>query len=394
MRQRLTRRRSSATPAFRRSRARAAPTPDEVAPQAPDGLLFAGMRRTLGVVLERLNQNSRRIVGVWRRLLRHLDASNDGSATLASLDLAACYRHLSLGGRRGTAAGDEAYRLAVERGTRTLLRAGVPEDHAIAAIALYLEACLRYLERPAETRALIRLTSATQGLVAAGYCEERVAGLRRLDDRERQKLSGDLHDEVGADLVVLKLYVEMIAVELEKVGAAPVGPKLQEALALIAHAIESVRRLTLDLGPAFLDALGFLPALRGFVRQFSLRTGIKVQLEEADAPISMPVSHETALYRVLRGALSNVAKHSTARHVRVSLDGGADVFVMTVEDDGKGFDVRAQAPDHTVGLAAMRERIRGLRGRLSVESWVALKRGEKSGTRIEVRLPLRRRTAA
>jgi two-component system NarL family sensor kinase len=185
----------------------------------------------------------------------------------------------------------------------------------------------------------------------------------------------------------------MIAVELEQ-GGAGVGPKLQEALALIAHAIESVRRLTLDLGPAFLDAVGFLPALRGFVRQFSQRTGIKVELEETDAPISLPPSHETALYRVVRGALSNVAKHSSARHAQVSLASEADVLVMTVEDDGRGFDVRAQDPEHSVGLSAMRERIRGLRGRLKVESWTSLRRGDRSGTRIEVRLPLRRKAAA
>jgi signal transduction histidine kinase len=221
-----------------------------------------------------------------------------------------------------------------------------------------------------------------------------MAGLRGLDDRERQKLSGDLHDEVGADLIVLKLYIEMIALELAKGSVAPVGPKLQEALVLIAHAIDSVRRLTLDLGPAFLDSLGFLPALRSFVRQFSLRTGIKVELDEKDAPASMPASHETTLYRVLRGALSNVAKHSKARHVTVTLRGKGDVFVMVVEDDGKGFDVRAQRPERSFGFTAMRERVRGLRGRLHVRSRSAVRRGEKSGTRIEVRLPLRKGPAA
>jgi len=307
------------------------------------------------------------------------------------MDLAACYRFLSLSGRAGTASGDDAYRLAIERAARTLMRAGVPEGHAIAAVALYLEACLGSLDCPADARALVRLTAATQRLVAAGYGEERVAGLRRLDDRERQKISGNLHDEIGADLIVLKLYIEMITLELAKGSAAPVGPKLQEALALIAHAIESVRRLALDLGPACLDSLGFLPALRSFVRQFSLRTGIKVEIGAKAPPVSMPASHETALYRVLRGALSNVAKHSKARHVTVTLRSVGDAFVMIVEDDGRGFDVRAPRPQRSVGLTAMRERIRRLRGRLLVESRIAGRPGEKSWTRLEVRLPLRKR---
>jgi signal transduction histidine kinase len=302
------------------------------------------------------------------------------------MDLAGCYRELSLGGRSG-AAGDAAYRLDVERRARLLMRAGVPEDHAVAAVAFYLEACLGCLERPAEARALVRLTAATQRLVAAGYGEERAAGLRSLDDRERQKLSGDLHDEVGADLIVLKLYVEMIALELSRGSVAPLGPKLREALVLIAHAIESVRRLTMDLGPAFLDTLGFLPALRSFVRQFGQRTGIKVKLAELDAPVGIPASHETVLYRVLRGALSNVAKHSKAGSVRVTLRGGGEGVSMIVEDDGKGFDVRAQRPEQSFGLTAMRERVRALHGHLAIESRRAVRGASKSGTRIEVRLP-------
>ena len=282
----------------------------------------------------------------------------------------------------------EAYRLAVENLALALIRAGVGEDRAMAAVGLHLEASLGSLGRLAEARALLRLTSTTQRLIAAAYCEDRVVALRRVDDRERQRLSGDLHDEVGADLVVLKLYVEMIAGELASVGR-DLGRKLEEALALIGHAIESVRRLTLDLGPAFLDTLGFFPALRSFVRQFSRRTGIDVRLEEPAAPVSLPASHEAALYRILLGALSNVAKHSKARRATVALSAAGAMFTMSVEDDGRGFDPRALDPASSFGLTAMRERVRGLRGRLLIRSR-ARRRGGRAGTRIEVRLPLRR----
>lgn len=217
---------------------------------------------------------------------------------------------------------------------------------------------------------------------------------RTLDDRERQKLSRDLHDEVGADLIVLKLYVEMIAVDLAKRRISQVGPKLQEALVLIAHSIEAVRRLTLDLGPAFLDALGFLPALRSVIRQFSHRTGIQVELEERNPPAWLPANHETALYRVLLGALSNVAKHSKAGRATVILGGTRGAFMMVVEDDGVGFDVRAQRSKRSFGFTAMRERIRGLGGRLRVASRTEARAGQRSGTRIEVRLPLTEQAAS
>jgi signal transduction histidine kinase len=353
---------------------------DELPPPNGGAALLEEAQRPLQQALQRLGRSGPRIERVWLRLLRGLKPSREEYDALTTLRPGASYALL--------ATSHEAYRTSVESRARALMRAGVPEGHAIAAIALYLEACLPDLHGHAELRALVRLTSATQRLVAAGYGEERAAGMRRLDDRERQKLASDLHDEVGADLIVLKMYVEAIAMELSKGGAAAVGPKLAEALVLISHALESVRRLTLDLGPAFLEALGFLPALRSVVRQFSMRTGIQVQLEEPEEPLHLPASHETALYRVLRGALSNVAKHSKATHVTVSLRSGDGVLAMSIVDDGDGFDPRGLDAERGFGLGAMRERIRELHGRFTIESRVAPRRGTRSGTRVEVRLPI------
>ena len=365
---------------------RAGSMPDKAAEL---GHLLNGTRRPLGRALELLSRDARRVTRAFQALLRTLEPRRDAYASLLAPDLLPCYTFLLAEGPL-SASGDEAYCLAVERTALGLMRAGVPENHAIAVVGLHLEACLPSLPGIAEARAAARLTSATQWLVASAYCEGRVEGLRRLDDQERQKLSGDLHDEVGADLVVLKLYVEMIASELARGRPTPLGPKLEEALALIAHAIESVRRLTLDLGPAFLDTLGFIPVLRNFVRQYSRRTGIKVTLVEPASNVSMPPGHEAALYRVLLGALSNVAKHARARRATVTLRRASNTFFMVVEDDGKGFDVKAQRPDHTFGLNAMRERIRGLHGHLTVRSKRKDRRRSGSGTRLEIRLPLRK----
>lgn len=359
-------------------------------PSIGEDPLFAGLRKPLRSALSRIDRRSLRIQRAWSALLRHLNPSRHDYQKLAALDLASSYRHLLLGGAANSEKGDAAYCLAIDRDARGLMKSGVGEDQVMAALGLYLEACVPHVARPIEIRALVRLTSATQRLVAASYGEERAAGLSRLDDRERQKLSADLHDEVGADLVVLKLYVEMITLELAKGSVNQIAPKLNEALVLIAHSIEAVRRLTLDLAPAFLESLGFLPALQSVVRQFSQRTGISVHLKRPAGMISLPVSHETALYRVLLGALSNVAKHSGASRVTVTLKVFGEVFLMIVEDNGKGFDVGEQGPDRSFGLTAMSERVRGLHGRLHVQSRVIRGRRRKSGTRLEVRLPVRK----
>lgn len=303
-------------------------------------------------------------------------------------ELQSCYRLLAIEGPV-SAKGDEAFCRMVERATRVLMREGLTEGEAIAVLALHLEAALPSLQDPRQSQALMRLTSVVQGLVAAAYCESRMAGLRSLDDRERQKASGDLHDEVGAHLIVLKLYLEMIVSVVAKGRNAPLLAKLNEALDLIAHAVEAVRRLTLELGPAFLDTLGFLPVLRNFVRQFSQRTGIKVTLHEPTTPIRLPSGHEAALYRVLMGALSNVAKHAKAGHAVVTLHRAASAVVMVVEDDGRGFDVKARVPAPSFGLNAMKERVQGLDGRLTVRSRRTSGGGQRKGTRVEVRLPLR-----
>jgi signal transduction histidine kinase len=148
--------------------------------------------------------------------------------------------------------------------------------------------------------------------------------------------------------------------------------------------------LTLDLGPAILEQVGFLPAVRLYSRQFGARTGIKVEVREGDLPAHIPPGHETALYRVVQGALSNVAKHARASHVCLTLGGlrGA-VVVLIIEDDGVGFDATRSNSSRSFGLTAMRDRVQSLGGRLHVQSRSAPSAGGGTGTRIEIDLPLK-----
>ena len=104
-------------------------------------------------------------------------------------------------------------------------------------------------------------------------------------------------------------------------------------------------------------------------------------------PGPLPSGHETALYRILQGALSNVLKHASARTVKVTVRARKGPAVaMTIEDDGVGFD--AALPRQAFGLAAMRDRVASLGGRLRVESRPARSGRGRHGTRIEIALPL------
>ncbi len=379
----MTQSRSGRVPSRERRRSSA----QQVLRPAPLARLFAGIQEPLARALERLAPDSERIQSDWRRLLRSLAPSRTVFDLLADLDVRAHLRHLR-------SSDYDAYVQALEQDGEALARRGVPEEHVVAALAFYLEGCLSHLlhkevDDKALALSLVRLTSAIQRFTLSGYMKARSAGWHRVDEQERKRLSRDLHDEVGADLVVLKLYIEMIALELRKEQVEVARAKLEEALTLISHALESVRRLSLDLGPAILEQVGILPAVKLYGRHFAARTGIAVQVKETELPPRVPASHQATLYRVLQGALSNVAKHAKARNVTLSLGSvKRTVIIMVIEDDGIGFDVVRQTSQGAFGLTAMRDRIQSLGGRLHIESRTTRSHGGKTGTRIEIDLPV------
>jgi signal transduction histidine kinase len=111
-------------------------------------------------------------------------------------------------------------------------------------------------------------------------------------------------------------------------------------------------------------------------------------------PASLPHGHEATLYRVLQGALSNVAKHAKASDVTVALGAlRSAVIVMVIEDDGVGFDPARLTTDTAFGVTAMRDRIQALGGRLHIESRTSRSGSGKRGTRIEIDLPVEARGA-
>jgi signal transduction histidine kinase len=209
-------------------------------------------------------------------------------------------------------------------------------------------------------------------------------------EKERRRLAQDLHDEIGHDLIVLKLYTQVIALDLKKGDLGPLRHKLKESVSLIKHALKGVRHLTFDLGPAIWNEQGFIPAVRMYVRQLATRTGLRVRFTAAGLKTKLPARYETALYKVLQGAISNVAAHAQAQHVKISLASRRESVVMRIEDDGKGFQVgrKLSAPPHSYGLRAMRDRIELLGGSIHFSSRPSRRRIEGRGTIIEFHLPL------
>ena len=208
------------------------------------------------------------------------------------------------------------------------------------------------------------------------------AGLLEQYEAERRRLSFELHDETAQVFTAVKLQLGV----LRERSSPTLGPALANIDGLIDTGMRSIRRITNQLRPSLLDDLGLLPALRSLGDEFVERSGIRLTLE---APTMLPEvapRAELAVFRAMQEALANVARHSGAHHVRVSVRPNGDRLSLEVEDDGRGlpagFQVEGGEREGHLGLAGMRERMSALHGEFAIRA------GASSGTLIRVSVPL------
>ena len=211
---------------------------------------------------------------------------------------------------------------------------------------------------------------------------QRVArdALRRVvsgQELERKRLARELHDETGQALTSILLGLR--AVE-EADDAETRDGALAELRELVTNTLNDVRRLAVELRPKVLDDFGLVPALERLTSGFAESTGISVELEAGLGEERLEPEIETALYRIVQEALTNVVKHARARRVSVVVTRRPSSVATLIEDDGRGFD-----PGETgegLGVVGMRERVALIDGHLQIESGAA-------GTTIAVEVPLR-----
>jgi signal transduction histidine kinase len=150
----------------------------------------------------------------------------------------------------------------------------------------------------------------------------------------------------------------------------------------VVDTLQNVRRLAVELRPSALDDFGVVPALERLAQTFSEQSGIVVDVEANLNEARLPAEVETALYRIVQEALTNVAKHAGASRVSIVLTRRNGSISALIEDDGKGFGATG-GRDDGLGLVGMKERVGLLGGRLAIEST------EGTGTTIVAEVPLR-----
>ena len=365
--------------------------------------LHSTVRNSAAESLETIAEHAHEVLETWQERLRTLNL--DAQVLIPEgVDFRRFARNL-----RGSAY--LAFRQHIQEFGEKLAQRCDRLDHVVAAFNGLFEACLPYLAESTATAvlALARLHAQVGPLLISGYTghgatgeqalieaslyepedcfSEPSADVSRIYEHERNRLSQSLHDEVGHDLILAKLYLEMLVLEAKECPA--VQPRLAEAIVLVSHAIDSVRRIGLDLAPAIFDELGFLPAVQSYISQFSARTRIPVSLRQGHIPEQIRMTRQIAVYRLIQGALTNVLQHSSATKATVSLGSTEDgVLLLVIEDDGVGFDAERSPGPRSVGLTAMRDRVEALGGRIHIRSERAGPGSKRHGTRIEIELPL------
>lgn len=199
-------------------------------------------------------------------------------------------------------------------------------------------------------------------------------------EEERRRIQRDLHDGLGPVLASMRLRLEA-CLDAEQEARPVLFQELERLYELVGQATADIRRLVYDLRPPVLDQLGLVAALRQHCDRVGRETGIAVCFE-ADDMLRIPAAAEVALLRVAQEALVNVSKHAQATQVDVQLGWSGGDLVLSIRDDGVGFE--ADGHEEGTGIGSMRERAEALGGRLCLDSWPG------TGTKVTVYIPAER----
>ena len=207
----------------------------------------------------------------------------------------------------------------------------------------------------------------------------------RVLEEERRRLSRELHDQIGQDLVTLSIQIEMLRTRLDNKGDAA-GADLDELATGVEEAIQNIRQISYELRPVMLDDLGLFPALEWYVETFTNRTGLQVRLDLQDMREIGDVQVNLALYRVVQEGVTNTVRHAQATQAIIRASRRGSSVILTIEDNGIGFDRARERTlsenPHGLGLLNIQERVEGLGGSFQVIA------SPGSGTRLVVTLPL------
>jgi PAS domain S-box-containing protein len=207
--------------------------------------------------------------------------------------------------------------------------------------------------------------------------------LSATEQRSRKRMAAFLHDKIGHALALSKMKLETL---IEKSEPASVRQSAEEVHALLREAIQTTRSFTFELSPPILYDLGLVPAIDWLVEEMQKREKIQTSLRKPVLKILLADEVRNVLFEGTREVLINAIKHSRANKIDVGIDATNSMIIISVRDNGVGFDVsildQTQTTQKSFGLYNLRERLRDVGGRLEIESQ------HKLGTTVRMIAPI------
>ena len=205
--------------------------------------------------------------------------------------------------------------------------------------------------------------------------------LQNVREEERAHIAREIHDELGQQLTVLKMDVSWINKKLT-ITDDLIKQKMKSLLIMLDDTVKTIRRISSELRPSLLDDLGLTAAMEWQLHEFKKRSEIKTSFSAPEPEIKLPDMIKTGLFRIFQESLTNVVRHSHAKRLKVSLSHTDDNFVLTIADNGKGFDKEKIENKRTLGILGMKERTSMIGGTYEIISTPG------NGTIVVVTIPL------
>ncbi|HET8810498.1 MAG TPA: sensor histidine kinase [Flavobacteriaceae bacterium] len=261
--------------------------------------------------------------------------------------------------------------------TQTVLWAGLLASLLIGGIIIYL------ISKNAKKQGLIAQQKQEIELrkVEKSLKEQELATIDTLvsaQEKERQRLANDLHDNLGSTLATLKLNFKSLEKHLADNKAKPI---MENSSILINDAYKKVREIAHEKSSGVIAKEGLLPAVEQLARKISSTKELTVEVQDFGLDKRLDNTFEIAVFRIIQELATNIIKHAKATEATISLTNHDDLLNIIVEDNGKGFDPKKTVPKDGMGLANIEKRVEHMEGTLEVDS-------SKKGTSIIIDLPL------
>jgi signal transduction histidine kinase len=247
-----------------------------------------------------------------------------------------------------------------------------PEEW-VPRLRLLAEAFATALERQRAARATRESQEAIRDLAGR---------LMTAQEEERRRIARDLHDDVSQELAAQSMALSALGDRLSDVTPPAMRDDVARLQARTVHLANAIRNLSHSLHPGTLQHAGLVAALRGYCRDFEREHDLAVTFRGDGGLDAVSADVALCLYRVTQEGLGNVARHAGARHTSVTVGREHDDVILTIADDGRGFDLAEARHRHGLGLISLDERVRLVGGRLTIESQ------SQRGTELRIVVPL------